>query len=813
MSENTAIHALPKGFKLHSKDRVYEIVKVLGSGSFGITYLATSKILIGNISTTVKFAIKEHYVSSSCYREKNGASVKTVPTAKAVVDDSRADFIMEANRLKSMCLKSRNIVKVNETFEANGTAYYVMEFLDGGSLSKCSEEDAVSIVLQVADALKIIHNEHVLHLDIKPDNIMLESNEANDTYPVLIDFGISKHFDNNDIPTSSLNAKGASPGYAPQEQYAGVSEFSPKYDIYALGAVLLYLCTGKNPPDAFRVSPNQQELKEILEGKVSAKVEKAILNAMKPNSQDRTSSVEEFCDDLLGVDFTPVLKTSVTEVEISNKSTQQKIPVESNVKWNVQSNEDWCKVSRNDNGIVIIISENNETGTRKCNVTITSKQHNLSEVIHVTQTGLGTVVVVSKKSRIRSAKLITFGIAILAFIIGLLLPSPIFRSNTLFGGSKSDVVATIDTTEMKYLDGLYNGTVNVETKKPYGFGVLTKPGRVYEGNWKDGKLKYGKRTTKDYVYVGKFNDDLDSHGFGIQTYTRSWIDKEKKKGNNEKIIKEYIGNWNKNYKTGLGRMVFDDSSMIFGNFKDGFFQPIDGANYNIGDCVYGIDVSHYQEDIDWDQLALYCDENGNVYHENKGNGKFLQPVFFAYIKATEGSTWKDETYDIRNTEAERHGISKGAYHFLRLGSDIKSQIQNFTETVRWTSGDLPPALDIEVEDEIKACGDDGKKMQDMAFTWLEEIERRMNVKPIIYTTENIINNYLSKDSRFKNYTCWIARHRKAGPDSKDWRIWQMTETGKMSGHSGNVDINLFKGNYNEFQEYLKDLETQRDSVN
>lgn len=212
MPEDTAIHALPKGFKLQSKDRIYEIVKVLGSGSFGITYLATSKILIGNISTTVKFAIKEHYVSSSCYREKNGTSVKTVPTAKAVVDDSRADFITEANRLKSMCLKSRNIVKVNETFEANGTAYYVMEFLDGGNPSKCSEEDAVSIVLQIAEALKIIHEEHVLHLDIKPDNIMLESNEAHDTYPVLIDFGISKHFDNNDIPTSSLNAKGASRG-------------------------------------------------------------------------------------------------------------------------------------------------------------------------------------------------------------------------------------------------------------------------------------------------------------------------------------------------------------------------------------------------------------------------------------------------------------------------------------------------------------------------------------------------------------------------------------------------------------------------
>lgn len=84
--------------------------------------------------------------------------VLTVPTAKSDVVDSRADFLTEANRLKKLCLKSRNIVSVNETFEANGTAYYVMEFLDGGNPSKCTEEEAVSIVMQIADALKEIHN-------------------------------------------------------------------------------------------------------------------------------------------------------------------------------------------------------------------------------------------------------------------------------------------------------------------------------------------------------------------------------------------------------------------------------------------------------------------------------------------------------------------------------------------------------------------------------------------------------------------------------------------------------------------------------
>ena len=123
MSKESATHALPTGFKLHSKDRVYEIVKVLGAGSFGITYLATAKVAIGNITTTVRFAVKEHFMSASCYRGDDGATVLSAPAAESDVAQSRADFIAEANRLKKLCMKSRSIVSVNETFEANGTAY------------------------------------------------------------------------------------------------------------------------------------------------------------------------------------------------------------------------------------------------------------------------------------------------------------------------------------------------------------------------------------------------------------------------------------------------------------------------------------------------------------------------------------------------------------------------------------------------------------------------------------------------------------------------------------------------------------------
>lgn len=392
MPKETATQALQKGFRLQSKDRDYEIVSILGAGSFGITYLATAKVPIGNITTTIRFAIKEHFMSASCFRGDDGATVHTVPSAKADVIDSRADFITEANRLKKLCLKSRNIVSVNETFEANGTAYYIMEFLDGGNPSKCSETEAVSIVTQIADALNTIHNEHVLHLDLKPDNIVLKTNDKNETYPVLIDFGISKHFDSKGRPTSSLGAKGASSGYAPQEQYAGVSEFSPKYDIYALGALLFYLCTGKNPPDAFKISPNQQELKKELEGKVSPNIEKTILNAMKPSAIERTPTVGQFCDDLMGIDFIPVLDASSSMLEFGKEKAVSTVAIGSNIGWTAYADKDWCKVTKSTNSIVISVSKNKENGSRTCEVIINGAPHQISQVINITQAGGGTVV-------------------------------------------------------------------------------------------------------------------------------------------------------------------------------------------------------------------------------------------------------------------------------------------------------------------------------------------------------------------------------------------------------------------------------------
>ncbi|MCD8291635.1 MAG: hypothetical protein LUC91_09080 [Prevotella sp.] len=394
-------------------------------------------------------------------------------------------------------------------------------------------------------------------------------------------------------------------------------------------------------------------------------------------------------------------------------------------------------------------------------------------------------------------------IPLIAFILGLLIPSPFVKYNKAIIGD-SRIYTLSDTVNMMFPNGdVYDGSIIASSKKRHGFGRLTRiDSSIYEGNWKEDKLPYGQRTTSSSVYVGRFNSELNNHGFGIVTYSSQFIDGKRKQGVADKdIIAVYIGNWNCNIKQGIGRSVKVDGSMDFGNYSDGVLQEIEGANYRIGGCVYGIDVSHYQPDIDWDNLALYCDKDGRVYSGTPKEKKYMQPVFFAYIKATEGSMVQDNTYSIRNVEAERHGIVKGAYHFFHLTSSVEEQVRNFIETVNWKDGDMPPALDVEIESEIKEYGKE--KFVEMTLSWLEKVEENMHVRPIIYTRESIRNNYLN-DERFKKYDFWIASYKETDPDNFDWHFWQLTEKGVMNGYKdGRIDINLFKGDYLAFKKYLK----------
>lgn len=304
--------ALPIGTLLQSKSRKYYVVEVLGGGGFGITYKVYANEMIGNISQKIFFVIKEYFIKG-CFRTENGVSVRYASNLKNEFEQSRADFVLEADRLNKLGKLSPNIVKVNEHFDANSTSYYVMEYLDGGDLrhyvfknGALSESEALSKIIPIARAVEHLHKDGMLHLDIKPDNIVLkEDATTGEVIPVLIDFGIAKHFDRHGKPTSRPIAKGASDGYAPMEQYAEITKFAPEIDIYALGATLFFCLTNTNPPKAFDI-PSNDTLLAKLPIDVSQRVKDAIVNAMQRSSYDRTKSVQSFLSSIKQVYTLPI---------------------------------------------------------------------------------------------------------------------------------------------------------------------------------------------------------------------------------------------------------------------------------------------------------------------------------------------------------------------------------------------------------------------------------------------------------------------------------------------------------------------------
>lgn len=304
--------ALPIGTLLQSKSRKYYVVEVLGGGGFGITYKVYANEMIGNISQKIFFVIKEYFIKG-CFRTENGISVSYASNLKNEFEQSRTDFVLEADRLNKLGKLSPNIVKVNEHFDANSTSYYVMEYLDGGDLrhyvsknGALSESEALSKIIPIARAVEHLHKDGMLHLDIKPDNIVLkEDATTGEIIPVLIDFGIAKHFDRHGKPTSRPIAKGASDGYAPMEQYTEITKFAPEIDIYALGATLYFCLTNTNPPKAFDIPSNDTLLVKLPIG-ISQRVKDAIVNAMQRSSYDRTKTVQSFLSSIKQVYTLPI---------------------------------------------------------------------------------------------------------------------------------------------------------------------------------------------------------------------------------------------------------------------------------------------------------------------------------------------------------------------------------------------------------------------------------------------------------------------------------------------------------------------------
>lgn len=399
-------------------------------------------------------------------------------------------------------------------------------------------------------------------------------------------------------------------------------------------------------------------------------------------------------------------------------------------------------------------------------------------------------------------------LAAACFVAGWLVPDPWGNSedsNELEeiaeGGETMKQEVPVDTI-LTYPDGsVYKGSFMVSSNTREGYGRLTfKDGKSYcEGEWKSDVLEYGEKATTSSTYLGHLDTNQRNNGYGISTYSDSYVKGKREQGKpDSQIIKSYSGNWKEDMKSGIGFAVMADGSMTFGNYTSGKLDSVPGKQFTVGDKVYGLDLSHHQSRVDWDNLAVYCDANG--IRSNKKSA-FMQPVFFAYVKATEGSTYQDNMYDKHLSDAKKHGVVVGSYHFYRMANPVESQVKNFLDMAKYTEGDLPPVLDVEGKPgDIEQYGSD--KFQKEVLDWLDRIEKELHVRPIIYTRDDIKERFLT-DSRFIKYDFWMARYNNAGPDYQQWRFWQQTESGWIKGCNRTVDINVFNGSYKDFQQYLK----------
>lgn len=282
----------------------YRIEKKLGQGSFGITYLAAARFTthssLGDMTVDAKVAVKEFFMGDINSRREDGSTVEG--SQGSVFTNYRKRFRKEAENL--MKLSHPNIVKVFDVFDENNTTYYVMEYLGNSDLNSyirhrngLAEEECIRFTKQIGGALQYMHDSMMLHLDLKPGNVMLRGNEA-----ILIDFGLSKQFNADGHPETSTTIGQGTPGYAPLEQsnYKGrnSTDLPVEMDVYALGATMFKMITGITPPDASSVLNDGLPVNELKKKGVSAKLLHCIVKAMASMKKDRYGSVSQLLSDL-----------------------------------------------------------------------------------------------------------------------------------------------------------------------------------------------------------------------------------------------------------------------------------------------------------------------------------------------------------------------------------------------------------------------------------------------------------------------------------------------------------------------------------
>ncbi len=311
---------LPNGHLLQNGK--YRLTHVVGQGGFGITYkgvwFTEVKGALGTIKTEVPICVKEYFFKDYCFRDSDTFEVKVhSETGKTLFEKFKEKLIKEAKILSDV--HHAHIVNVLEVFEENNTAYIVMEYISGNSLKYwmdkegiLSESKVLRYVHQIGKALQFVHEKSILHLDIKPSNILIDQNGK----ARLIDFGVSKRYDIEQQETSTTMLT-LSKGFASIEQYdnEGTQLFSPCPDIYSLGATMYNLLTGKIPTESILRATRPLPTPRELNPHISEKTEAAIIKAMEIVPTDRFQSMTEM---LAALDYPEEIEEKTDRMNVSS---------------------------------------------------------------------------------------------------------------------------------------------------------------------------------------------------------------------------------------------------------------------------------------------------------------------------------------------------------------------------------------------------------------------------------------------------------------------------------------------------------------
>lgn len=372
-------------------------------------------------------------------------------------------------------------------------------------------------------------------------------------------------------------------------------------------------------------------------------------------------------------------------------------------------------------------------------------------------------------------------------------------------------VSTKDVVTVAKDSLVYQGQMKQGERE--GLGVLTQKGHVvYAGTWHKGLRQgngwtidsLGRRITAvwdhDTIVSGTRHDSL-----GVYQGEFSVGLKAQGHGNYHDLEGTYYeGQWKNDERHGFG---FSSKDRFFrvGEWKHDVYKG-ERLNYT-SERIYGIDISKHQHikgkrryGIDWSNLRI--SHLGTLSKKNV-TGSVDYKVSFIFIKSTEGTSILNPYYAADYAAARAHGYHVGTYHFFTHRTSGADQAATFLRNSRFSKGDLPPVLDLEPLPSQVAKMGGAVAMWRRVRNWLQIVEKRTGMRPILYISQIFVNRYLDAAPDIKHsYPVWIARYGEYKPDVKLW-VWQLAPDGRVKGIHGAVDINVFNGYESEFRQWLK----------